>query len=83
MTRDFFAPGPPPDFSCILVYLSQSIETAFIGGVTCIFQRVCDVVSSDLYLAYPAPQRDLDKLYCTFGVESISTRIVFTRLFCI
>lgn len=64
------------------VTCSQSIEAIFMESITSTLQRIFDVVTSNLYLAYLVPQRDLCVVCCTQGSKLIITRKVFTNMCC-
>lgn len=70
-------PDPSPGPYDELASLRKSTDPVFMD-----FTKSFYVVTSDLYLAYFVPQRNLCILRCALRIELIITRIHFTELGC-
>lgn len=66
-----------PDTYPKFVFLSQCTDSIVMN-----FTKSFGVVTSDLYLVYFVPQRDLCMLCCMLRIELIITEIMFTKLWC-
>ena len=72
---DSFITTPSPDPSHKFVFLSKSVEPAFMD-----LTKSFSVVTSETHLVYFVPQRDVCMLCCEHGTELIITRIRFYQI---